>query len=289
MGQYFKAVFLNEDYQPIFEIEPGGLKLMAHSWVENDIRYAVCDYLIDNPTRLVWAGDYEDENTSLPDKLKVYSNSIEYVNSVTSEDYMSEDYKTSRNRISKKVIGRYSTILNHDKKEYVDLKSLPFDSDGYQVFALPLLTANSSGSGGSYYIRPCDVVFYGRWCGDTLQAVQANKVPDGYEQIHPQFVEGVSCEGEEQDEETCDHNFSFCPICGEKLESDSSAGGGKNSYIVDVSAIVPDEMIEEKLAVVGIEGSVSIDNVNSVLKELDLELLQSDILRAAILKVLSNN
>ena len=55
-----------------------------------------------------------------------------------------------------------------------------------------------------------------------------------------------------------------------------------------MSAIIPDEMIKEKLDVVGIENAVTVGDVNNVLKELDLKLLQSDILHLAIIKALGD-
>ena len=64
MGQYWKPIFLSENNKPknyVYSHDFGsGLKLMEHSWMKNPLVRFVEKQLIDNPQKLVWAGDYAD-------------------------------------------------------------------------------------------------------------------------------------------------------------------------------------------------------------------------------------
>ena len=64
MGQYYKPVFLTENNKPksyVYSHDFGsGLKLMEHSWMKNPFVRFVEKQLIDSPQKLVWAGDYAD-------------------------------------------------------------------------------------------------------------------------------------------------------------------------------------------------------------------------------------
>ena len=65
MGQYYKAIILNEDKKTIkahatsWDYQSGS-KLMEHSWMLNDFVARVEIELLNNPQILVWAGDYAD-------------------------------------------------------------------------------------------------------------------------------------------------------------------------------------------------------------------------------------
>ena len=64
MGQYYKAVFLNENHKPIASVTSydfgSGAKLMEHSWMKNPFVRFVEKQLMTTPQRLVWGGDYAD-------------------------------------------------------------------------------------------------------------------------------------------------------------------------------------------------------------------------------------
>lgn len=67
MGQYYRPIFLNNNNKPVsfaYSHDFGcGLKLMEHSWMKNDFVRFVEKQLIDNPQKLVWAGDYADKES----------------------------------------------------------------------------------------------------------------------------------------------------------------------------------------------------------------------------------
>ena len=64
MGQYYKSVFLNENNKPIsyaYSHDFGsGLKLMEHSWMLNPFVRFIESQLMLQAQKLVWAGDYAD-------------------------------------------------------------------------------------------------------------------------------------------------------------------------------------------------------------------------------------
>ena len=65
MGQYYTPIILNEKNEPVkawhAHHDGNGLKLMEHSWIDNNFVAVVEHELLNNPQRLVWAGDYADE------------------------------------------------------------------------------------------------------------------------------------------------------------------------------------------------------------------------------------
>ena len=73
MGQYFKAVFLNAKEEPSAHVSSydfgNGAKLMEHSWRLNNFVRFVEKILIHNPIRLVWSGDYADNEPNQNDNL----------------------------------------------------------------------------------------------------------------------------------------------------------------------------------------------------------------------------
>ena len=81
-----------------------------------------------------------------------------------------------------KEVGKY--IVNHSKKEFVSLHTLPKDADGWQIHPLPLLTCDSFGGGGSYHGKN---EYCGAWVNDVISVEE--KPPKGYTRIKPDFVE----------------------------------------------------------------------------------------------------
>ena len=65
MGQYYKAVFLSSENKPVKTANPHDFlkdaKLMEHSWYRNGFVRMVEKNLMETPQKLVWAGDYADE------------------------------------------------------------------------------------------------------------------------------------------------------------------------------------------------------------------------------------
>ena len=89
MGQYYKAVFLTENNKPLASVVSydfgNGAKLMEHSWLKNPFVRFVERQLMVTPQKVVWAGDYADEEDPstlsnaeiklLADEESTYSNS----------------------------------------------------------------------------------------------------------------------------------------------------------------------------------------------------------------------
>jgi hypothetical protein len=68
MGQYYRAIFLNQKNKPkvvVVSYDFGcGAKLTEHSWMKNPMVRFVEKQLINEPQKLVWAGDYADNEDS---------------------------------------------------------------------------------------------------------------------------------------------------------------------------------------------------------------------------------
>jgi hypothetical protein len=199
MGQYYKPIVLGEakqgepekvkawvyshEIKTTYTRDDGskfttgsGLKLMEHSWMKNPFVKAFETLIADNPQRVVWAGDYADEEadqTCVTDR-----GTIENVNLY----YLCEDYTKVKPNKGRKL-HRY--VINHTRKEFVDKKSCPEDSDGWQIHPLPLLTCEGNGRGGGDFRGSNDYV--GLWARDVISV--GNSVPDGFEEIKPDFAE----------------------------------------------------------------------------------------------------
>jgi hypothetical protein len=199
MGQYYKPIVLNDviqgepekvkawvyshEIKTTYTRDDGskftmgsGLKLMEHSWMKNPFVKAFETLIVDNPQRVVWAGDYADEET---DQTCVTDRgTIENVNLYSLCD---DSTKVKPNRGRK--LHRY--VINHTRKEFVDKSSCPEDSDGWQIHPLPLLTCEGNGRGGGDFRGSNDYV--GLWARDVISV--GNSVPDGFEEIKPDFAE----------------------------------------------------------------------------------------------------
>ena len=87
-------------------------------------------------------------------------------------------------------------ILNHTKKQYVDIKHLTAEkgwgSDDWFIHPLPLLTCEGCGRGGGDYHRNEDHPSYkyiGLWARDVISVTQNKTELDGFDEIRPGFTE----------------------------------------------------------------------------------------------------
>lgn len=182
MGQYYKPAILAKNKKTVvkwmyswdFEC---GLKLMEHSWVENDFVKTFESLIKDNPQRIVWGGDYADECKGL--KTNVYSRcTIE--NKVPKPDkYSDEVYSVSV------LDSRF--VINHTTKVYIDKVNVP-DNNGWRIHPLPLLTCEGNGRGGGDYRSENGVDYVGTWARDLISVSKTK--PEGYKEITPNFIEG---------------------------------------------------------------------------------------------------
>ena len=183
MGQYYKPIILEEKSEHDAETIDrwwlacdfdNGSKLMEHSWIGNDFVAEVEHYLINNLSRLVWAGDYADneEDGVIPDtNLYIRCERQDKQNPTSGLDTRETD-------------GMF--VINHDKKEYYIRPA--YDKNEWQVNPLPILTSEGNGRGGGDYRGEEELV--GSWARDHIEYSQENPGED-YTEIHPGFKDDL--------------------------------------------------------------------------------------------------
>ncbi len=192
MGQYYRFIILadakkNNREIILLYINPhdynSGAKLMEHSYLDNHITNTV-EFLISKrgqfyKSRIVWAGDYADQE---PDN----SDCLEY--SDNSED--TDDYEEYNNLYSlTKYYSPFTTayiktdnnyIVNHTKKLYVD------KTKSNQNHPLPLLISEGNGKGGGDYSGNNEELC-GTWSRDVISMEET--IPKGYQELVCAFEE----------------------------------------------------------------------------------------------------
>lgn len=194
MGQYYRPIFLKgkKSNKPEFAFNPfaydNGQKLMEHSYVGNYLCLAVMYNLLNNPKRLVWAGDYADGENG-EDSMNLWWLSQDHTDK--SDDVV---FKSKCKEISPDTLPTYNElqemfskpvfIINHTKKVYFEMQ--PYDNK-LVINPLPLLTAEGNGrGGGDFYGLNGGAV--GIWARDEIEI--SSEAPEGYSQINePIFKE----------------------------------------------------------------------------------------------------
>lgn len=170
MGQYYRAILLNEDKTEVvnwlssYEFD-NGAKLTEHSCVGNAYVNAACEALKNNKKLpFVWCGDYAET-------ILGYHMENAYVVCYENKDKEIKCEKDIWAYVNAETL-RY--IINHTKMEYVELK--------YRrgLHPLPLLTADGNGrGGGDYYSKDEDkMANVGIWAYDIIEC--SNEKPEGY-------------------------------------------------------------------------------------------------------------
>jgi len=176
MGQYYKFIILADNKKNnkeviLLVINPrdydNGSKLMEHSYINTNIMNTV-EMLISpdgdfHKSRIVWAGDYADEDES----MNLYH---------LAENYSS--YTTYNNNINNINI---NYIVNHTKKLYVDKTKIE-----NEIHPLPLLIAEGNSRGGGDY-HGNNENLCGSWTRDVISI--ENEIPDNYEELVCDFYE----------------------------------------------------------------------------------------------------
>jgi len=158
MGQYYLTVILAEksdkEYVRTFldaSMYDNGVKLVEHSYIGNNFMNVVENLIGPNGmfyrSRLVWAGDYADNE---PDSEKNLNSMCE------AKDPF--EYKGP--------LVSYPYIVNHTKKVYIEKKG--------RFHPLSLLTAEGNGRGGGDYHGSNTMV--GTWARDVIS--MENEAPD---------------------------------------------------------------------------------------------------------------
>ncbi len=159
MGQYYKVVILSETVRHKELIRTWlhpwsyntGQKLMEHSYIKNPfvqfIMYLLSPMGNFQYSRIVWAGDYADEEQHENKNL----------HHITEED-QNQKLKQWQGKCPEAFDpAEYRYLVNHDTKRYVDIyrgQSYDEDKDEIEfsrVHPLPLLTAEGNGRGGGDY------------------------------------------------------------------------------------------------------------------------------------------
>jgi hypothetical protein len=180
MGQYYKAILLKElkDGKTKEEIKTWfnswdyecGLKLMEHSWMKNPFVKAVETKLSEEPQRVVWAGDYADEEE---DSVFINSEGEE-------EKYTLYTLASDETKLGDKVKPKhFRYVVNHTKKTFVDKNKVPKDNDGWRIHPLPLLTVEGNNRGGGDFRGESPLI--GIWARDLISV--STKKPKEYSEI----------------------------------------------------------------------------------------------------------
>ena len=188
MGQYYHSVNLDKKEHLSGN---GGIKLMEHSWIENDFVKAVETLLTKYgpwyKNKIVWAGDYANGEIN---KEEEASNSNPNIYDLLDENEYRfiVPYEIDKVIAKAKIdISDYKYIINHTKKLYVDKTLLPED-DGWIVHPLPLLTAEGNGRGGGDYSESYpDIKLVGTWARDSISIEK--EIPKDYKLLEVNFIE----------------------------------------------------------------------------------------------------
>ena len=140
-------------------------KLMEHSWLRNDTIQSLSNLIFENPTKIVWVGDYADE--SKQEDITNPNLSIEKVKQLYRITYM--DKRKEYSLLKQDFEIEKMLLVNWDKKQYIKMSEYIKQNtvDGWCIHPLSLLTALGNGfGGGDYYgINKNDVGF---WAFDKI-------------------------------------------------------------------------------------------------------------------------
>jgi hypothetical protein len=169
MGQYYRPCFLSEDKKKVESFAyshdfGSGLKLMEHSWMKNGFVGFIERQLLVSPKRLVWAGDYADDEIDGENLYSISESSPRLMMADHPKDKYSEEAQKAFGKLP--LPKRYKYLINYDKREYVDKSKVPSD-DGWTIHPLPLLTCEGNGRGGGDF-RGDSFGLVGRWSRDTI-------------------------------------------------------------------------------------------------------------------------
>lgn len=226
MGQYYTAIILQEKVDRVYRAFyshdfDNGLKLMEHSWLDNDFVRVVEAYLLTpKGKRLVWAGDYADaepDGRTLFEKVKSYVRPAFPAAKYTEFKQVREtDAWGGTKKVYKEVevpsnceapvvlptTKSHPFLVSHDLKEFVDKRKVPavayYWTQGRKqaIHPLPLLTSEGNGRGGGDFntdgygdrSHPSgDFSLIGRWARGHIQVTDTK--PEGYAELNFDLVE----------------------------------------------------------------------------------------------------
>ena len=199
MGQYYLPTILKRNYktskQPVkaqlcAHDFGGGIQLMEHSYVHNNLVRAV-EYLLSQDKKgqpFVWAGDYAEDFQNHGKNLYFIGGeagadkkTLKKLPLVKAEGY----YWQEAYQLDPEYVRDYRYAINHTKKLYVAIPQ--FDEEDWTIHPLPLLTAESNGLGGGDYWGKADASLVGTWKYDRISV--GDEVPKGFAELKVRFKE----------------------------------------------------------------------------------------------------
>lgn len=218
MGQYYKAYVSNDEGEKVFcpqnavymtkngiqdaskigkhswdDKDPNswynnfsGLKLMEHSWLENDFVNGVLEAIWDKPARVAWVGDYAGHEFDFG----------EHYTKEVYEAVWGEEFAPELPFDEVPTIHKAGFIVNLDKRQYINLERYAkaagvtpkWDKGNVWVtHPLPLLTAIGNGRGGGDY-SGVNEDMVGSWAMDLLSFTEER--PHGKHEVLIPFIEG---------------------------------------------------------------------------------------------------
>lgn len=194
MGQYYRVVVKDGEHLFVNDrklmynrnSKPYGYvmaKLLEHSWLNNDFMDSVCKFIHNRKVRIIWCGDYADDND-----LRKLTNDEIGINDVWDKD----NSKVHRCDFFKERFGYCGKFLvNHTKKVYVSFnhyKKNTKKSYGIgHIHPLSLLTALGNGQGGGDYFSQNNKEYVGSWAWDEISI--EDKAPSGFSEVSVSFWE----------------------------------------------------------------------------------------------------
>lgn len=193
MGQYYHTVIVPEENEEhkIYEVCNNcdfrygwvGLKLMEHSYLNNEWTDAIARFIYRKKCRIAHVGDYADE---YPQYELAY---CEAVNRTPVD--VSDMYDKDGKLIEFDYHGKY--LVNYDKRVYIyfdkykEKSKVEWDDDTY-VCPFTLLTALGNGrGGGDYWEEYPNADLIGSWVWDLISI--EDSVPADFTEYPVYFVE----------------------------------------------------------------------------------------------------
>lgn len=172
MGQYYLPIILkkedrNEPVKSWYSHDfNNGLKLMEHSFIDNEFVANVEYYLLTNPQPLVWEGDYAEDGE---DNLYSRADTLHAVPEKFSVSMLHNTY-----------------VVNHEKKQFY--KRPKHSNKTWVVNPLPLLTCEGNGLGGGDYFTDNkeELKLIGSWARNIIEITHV-RPNDDYTEIFPPF------------------------------------------------------------------------------------------------------
>lgn len=161
-----------------------GLKLMEHSWLENDFVNGVLESIWDNQSKVAWVGDYADAESDFDGHRYAKGYTKEVYETVWGEGH--DERERPFDEVPKIHSDGY--ILNLDQGLYIDLRRYAsvagfkprWSDQTWTIHPLPLLTCIGNGRGGGDYWGTCmDMV--GTWAMDSI--VFTEEWPSAFREI----------------------------------------------------------------------------------------------------------